>query len=303
VTVPTPLEVAVVDGPAGQPAEQPATEALAPVPELDVSVAAPAPVTAFAAGVTGRRASTETERNQIRHLLGWRYDTYSRTVNRLLAEHPGLRLGAEAGPEALTADLVALCALVAGDGDEPARHGADAALLSCASSGLRRLPTMTGPVLHADPVAAHAATYRPGLVLAEPSLLVSSADLGIALDAPIEHLIWAAAGRRIGLLAGPEHEAEVIFAAGSAFRVLDAWPATDTAPARIFLREVTDGPELSPARTAQVDERLLGRLHDLARRRDADELRTVGDGPARRLRASLGLDQTGRPIKRIQDGE
>jgi hypothetical protein len=217
----------------------------------------PAPVAEVMSGPVAVAASTERDRLSFRLSLGWRYDAAVRSVARLLAERPGLRMaGAD---DTVLAELAAVRVFASSEqvGTVAAMRAgtatADAAYHACLYGGLRRLPVLRGVVVRggpADPSTVDA--YRPGQVLLDPAPLVAAADPLTPVPGTVELLIWSRTARRLdGLVDGPRG-AEVVFAPGTALTVLAVEPP-GAGPRRVLLAE--DAPA-DPDRLARVRDRL-----------------------------------------------
>jgi hypothetical protein len=221
------------------------------------------PDTAAAGDQWWRRGSTPQERQHFRQSLGWRYDAASRYVTRILSERPGLRSVA-AGDDGLATDLAAVHVFAASDQSarlEALRAGtappADRPFLSCVVSGLRRLPTLVGPVLRGgpeDPGAAQA--YAPGRDVVENGLLFALADPSAPLPGRVEVLIWSSTARRLDGLVDDAEADQVVFLPGTVFRVLDVDRSSQ--PHRVFLAELPQNwhGRADDARDGRIRERL-----------------------------------------------
>ncbi|WP_128422803.1 hypothetical protein [Frankia sp. EI5c] len=227
--------------PGPRPPEGRASE-VSPLP-ADLPVPAPLPVPADLAPGPPRSwieispRATAADRERLRALLGWRYETHARAVLGALALNPGLRLGA--GAADLLAGLVAVRAyLVMGDplvagaargegptepaprgtddvlrglddvlrgGDLPQPPEADAPALfaQCVQAGLERLPAVVGPVFRPATIGAvELGRHRPGDVLVEPAFVEVATTPWPLPTATAEYVIWASSARRLDCLAG-----------------------------------------------------------------------------------------------------
>ncbi|MFI5689334.1 hypothetical protein [Streptomyces sp. NPDC051636] len=222
--------------------------------------------------------STDAERAAFRELASQVWEVHGAAVSRILTRMPALR-GQET--EAARADLVALLAyLTAEEGpllphalDRELRFG-DGRLLpyaACIASALRRLPSYRGVVLRGG-ATAQAAGPEPeaGALLLVPgpvsSLALSSARPS---GAPVRYAIWSVTGRKVRQLldrpGGAKHAPEeVVFAPGSAFRVLGS--RTVQGSPVLLLRELSGEAALPASATdgveelSQLDRVALGRL-------------------------------------------
>ncbi len=267
---------------------------------------------------------TAEDRDRLRTLLGWRYETHARAVMGALALQPGLRAGA--GADDLLAGLVAVRAYLSAAGRlDSADRSVNAALRSaerrqdddglillarCVQAGLGRLPAVVGPVFR--PAAASpdvVVRHRPGDMLVEPAFLEVSTAPWELPGRTVEYVIWSSTARRttwLGADATPGGSSrEALFVAGTRFVVLGVDRPTDAedghagvgeTPTRVLLREVVGG---------RVDDalaqRALGRLRDvLAGRSPATSGAAAPDGPdgalPERLRFALGVGAGGRPF-------
>lgn len=227
-------------------------------------------------------SAVREDRERLRSLLGWDYEAHARVVDGLLALLPGLR--ALAGNDDLVAGLVAVRAELSPIGprtdavlrgetpsapapDEPEQRPVttvDAELLArCASSGLRRLPAVVGPVFRAGTsTSAVLSQYRSGLRLVEPAFTEARMDRWVPAGSTVEYAIWSFSGRRTDrLMPAPGHDdrPRVMFPAGSHFLVLGVEEAQDGAPVRVFLREV---PVTDAGGNPAVEERTRKRLRE-----------------------------------------
>ncbi|WP_055751135.1 hypothetical protein [Frankia sp. AvcI1] len=265
---------------------------------------------------------TVEDRDRLRTLLGWRYETHARAVMGALALQPGLRAGA--GADDLLAGLVAVRAYLSAAGRlDSAGRSVNAALRSaerrpdddglillarCVQAGLGRLPAVVGPVFR--PAAASPdvlSRHRPGDMLVEPAFLEVSTAPWELPGRTVEYVIWSSTARRttwLGADATPGGSScEALFVAGTRFVVLAVDRATEDedgragageAPTRVLLREVVGGRV-----DAALAQRALGRLRDvLADRPPAASGAGAPGGPdgalPERLRFALGVGAGGR---------
>lgn len=256
--------------------------------------------------------STESERSAFRSLADSLGATSFGAVDRAL---DALSTNADVRAEA-RADLMAVTAYM-GDPDGPLGHGeltralrtGDDRLLSyaaCLASGLHRMPTYQGLVLRGTGTKAdHSGGPRPGDRLADLAPVSAVVpDGGPPLPGGACYAVWSVTGRRVRRLSD-DHDGyddhtdhnEVVFLAGTSFRVLDT--RMDTASPLILLREL---PGLGVAGTAsarstrpdapagldEVDRAVLGWLDDALRGQSKRSGRTawprrcagpIGEGP------------------------
>ncbi|MYS19075.1 hypothetical protein GTW78_02105 [Streptomyces sp. SID4948] len=209
--------------------------------------------------------------------------------------------------DAARADLVALRAYL-DDTAGPLGHGELIRALragdprlrpyaACLTSGLRRMPTFRGVVLHgAGPDVDRLEGLRPGGGLLDPAPVSGVlADGRTAVPSGARYAIWSVTGRRVRHLAdGREHSDEVVFPAGTPFRVLDV--RVGTASPLVLLRElpapdrpgaVAAGPD-APTGLGDADRAVLARLDDTLRGRSQPPGKTgwpprcsgpIGEGP------------------------
>ncbi|WP_432842774.1 hypothetical protein [Dactylosporangium sp. CA-092794] len=278
-----------------------------PAPE-----AAPAPADAVAGSAGGAGGATraepawypvgdgihETDREQVRGALGWKFQAYSRVVTRATSLHPGLRGAAGAHDGGL--GLVAVLALLDGAGtrvnealrgggvpDEQAR-----ALARCAAAGLAQLPAVNGPVFAAAPDDADLTRlYRPGDVLVEPAF--TTVSVGRGGGAAPRYAIWSASARRLDQLRAPDDqpgESQALFAAGTRFEVLAVDPAGPGGAPCVLLRERVPG-----RHDGGLDQRVAGKLRDALAGRAATAVTQPWPlGLAGGLRFPLDADARGR---------
>ncbi|MFF2852339.1 hypothetical protein ACFVT5_39405 [Streptomyces sp. NPDC058001] len=187
--------------------------------------------------------STPRERSAFRALAEPLWERHSAAVNRVLAQMPTLR-GDE--QEAARTDLIAL-RMYLHDGEGALGHSelthslrvGERRLMSyagCLASGLGRLPSYRGPVLRGLGGAIGHGDVGPGDLLCDPAPLS-----GLPLDpsgtnrvAGVAYAIWSITGRRVRQL--QEGGDEVVFAPGTAFRVLEVRNGTPTP--LVLLRQV-----------------------------------------------------------------
>ncbi|BCB74726.1 hypothetical protein Pflav_011360 [Phytohabitans flavus] len=201
----------------------------------------------------------------LRRALNGRYDAHSRQISRILAEEPGLR-GTGATPEVVSG-LVALRAYHSGERDavnQALRTGGGGGALDRAVTiargaayGLRRLPTVLGPVFRSGRIpAATLAAYRPGLRLVEPGFLDAEVGAVRERDATVEFRIWSSSARRLGWL-DIEDAPGAIFPPATWFEVL-AVDEPESGPRQVLMRDLTGGS------AATRLERILARLRGFA---------------------------------------
>ncbi|MFG1873184.1 hypothetical protein [Micromonospora arborensis] len=236
-----------------------------------------------------------TDRAALRQALSGRYDAHARVVARTLAQSPGLRAVAGASGE-LTAGLVALRAyrdherdlvnqVLRGGGPE-SEVDRLALVARCAAYGLRRLPSVLGPVFRAGPADRRlAAGYRPGEVLVEPAFVDVDLAAGTgAEEAGVRFAIWSVSARRLDDL-GSEGGASAIFPPVSRFQVLAVDDGGPDQAALVLLRDVA-----SHRGGRDSAERILERL------RAARPGGTSAGSVTVPLAFAPGLDDAGRPF-------
>jgi hypothetical protein len=214
--------------------------------------------------------SSAQERRQYRESAA-RYQNYLVAVRRILTQRPGLRSAVPAdGEEAVVTDFAAVLDFLAGD-----HRGMTAALRSpggpgpralCAVSGLRRLPSFTGPVFTSASVPVQTALgYLPGGTLIEPAFVYASSASQVLLKGNVEYVIWSQTGKRAAALAPDFGGDEIVFAAGTTYKVLEASVGAEVAgpgSALVFLREPTtpSPPAGQPGELDETDRQVLDRL-------------------------------------------
>jgi hypothetical protein len=229
-----------------------------------------------------------------------RYQSYLVAVRRVLTQRPGLRSAASAeGEDAVVTDFAAVLDFLAGDQRNMAvaLRSPGAGLdprVPCVVSGLRRLPSFTGAVFSSASLPSQAAGgYVPGATLAEPAFVYASSACRVLLEGDVEYVIWSQTGKRAAALATDFGSDEIVFAAGTAYKVLTAGVA-GPGPARIFLRESAG----QAAEPDEMDRRILDRLMTAAALRDQV---AAGDRVLARLPGStgqpIGLDARGAAFK------
>jgi hypothetical protein len=225
--------------------------------------------------------STAAERTAYRESAE-HFHSHTVSVRRMMTQRPGLR-SATAG-ESLEAAATDFAAVIDYLGDD--RGLAATALRSgtaghprvaCALSGLRRLPSFTGAVFSSASLPdGEASGYTVGRVLVEPAFVEASSSHQAALGGEVEYVIWSQTGKRVAALLAEAGRDEVIFAAGTSYRVLSVdLPASDAARLRVFLRElaISYQPGDAAARSAagpldEADHKVLERLLPAAALRD-----------------------------------
>jgi hypothetical protein len=259
--------------------------------------------------------SSEQERTRYRASAA-RYQSYAVSVRRVLTQRPALRVAAAGEPDdAIVTDFAAVLDFLEGDHD-----GAAAALRAgdrgdprsaCVISGLRRLPSFAGAVFSSagsQPSAANA--YVTGAVLVEPAFVHATSSARVALEGEIQYVIWSHTGKRVAAIAADARGDEIVFAAGTAYKVLRMVPSSGSDHLTIFLREC---PRLRPSAVTvavepdglvsvrlfepldEADDRVLERLVAVAAVRDgaaADQLSWRLGGTA----SPIGVDSRGVPF-------
>jgi hypothetical protein len=235
--------------PAGTPPTMPAAVPPAasggPRPGHPDSAASGAPV------VSPGRPSTDEERAAFRAMVGLGWDTHAAPIRRTFSRLPAIAATERA---AAAVDLVAvrLYLTSAADeefGPETVRAGGEAArpYLACLASGLARLPTYRGAVLHGADDRVR--TDLVGTVLTEPGAiggvpLSSEGRAGWPPTATV-YVIWSHTARRIGALygAGETRREDVVFGPGTRFAVLDVRRGDADIPDLVLLRELPARPD------------------------------------------------------------
>jgi hypothetical protein len=211
------------------------------------------------------------------------------------------------GEEAVVTDFAAVLDFLVGDQRSMAAAlrspggGPDPRAL-CAISGLRRLPSFTGPVFTSASVPVQTAVgYVPGRTLIEPAFVYASSASRVLLKGNVEFAIWSHTGKRAAALATDFGGDEIVFAAGTTYKVLEANVAAAVAgpgSALVFLREsAAPSPKAGqPGELDDTDRQVLDRLIAAVaeRGRVAAEDR-VGARLAGGLSQPIGLDAEGGP--------
>jgi hypothetical protein len=174
-----------------------------------------------------------------------RYQEHAAAVRHMLAQRPGLRAAAAGNRDAVVTDFAAVLDFLrdryrgvpsvlssVGPADNPRA--------ACVVSALRRLPSFTGAVFSSASSPGLAASgYVTGMDLIEPGFVIATSSHLAAPRWGIDYVIWSETGRHVAALAADAGRDEVLFAAGSTFRVLridDGGPGPRKI--RVFLREV-----------------------------------------------------------------
>ncbi|WP_243791949.1 hypothetical protein [Saccharopolyspora gloriosae] len=246
--------------------------------------------------------STEAQRTAFAHLLGDAYEAALPSVNTALATFPALR---EEQLKEAKSDFVAVHVYL-GDDDfgatavnEALQRGDRTELgdyQACLLSGLRRLPVHRGPVFRLLDAAALDA-YEVGMLLTEPAFLSASSEPRIAAPQNskqrTEVIAWSQSSRRASAFHRNGLVDEVVFPAGSRFRVLAVDRAVPAEPSALLLRELRADEEPGCGELTETDRALLPRLRRaLDRRRRAESLELDGDA-FNRLTAPVGLVPNG----------
>jgi hypothetical protein len=248
--------------------------------------------------------SSEEERLAYRESAA-RYQVHTVTVRRMLTQRPGLR--AAGSDDALITDFAAVLDFLEVDPavlQESLRRPETALRpwAACVVSGLRRLPSFTGPVFASATLDGHTpGRYATGQLLVEPAFVFATSAPQVILDGDVEYVIWSGTAKRVAALAPDASRDEVVYPAGTAFRVLSAEAATEgPGRARIFLREAASSePEgIGPGQPGERDSGLLERLTAATALRDglADSDR-IASRRAGRPGAPLGVDRHGTPFR------
>lgn len=245
-----------------------------------------------------------------------RYQSHVVAVRRVLTQRPGLRAVASGEAEdAVVTDFAAVLDFMADD-----RQAATAALregsagsdprVACVISGFRRLPSFTGAVFTSAFLdTATPGSYVPGAFLVEPAFVLATSSHVVALDGDIDYVIWSQTGKRLAALVADAARDEIVFPAGTAFRVLAIYvPAERDERALAFLREsALPGGERSTGQPSEpfdeMDRRVLERLGAAATLRNGvrPEDRTLSR-PAASGPLLIGLDGRGVPFRGRTDG-
>ncbi|WP_262061196.1 hypothetical protein [Streptomyces sp. STR69] len=242
--------------PAGTPPSTsrplPATHLLSPVP------------------ITPGHRSTDTERAAFRALADTVWERHSAAVARALARMPALR-GQE--QEAARADLIALRLylltpegpLSHGELTRALRAGEDRLLpyAACLASGLNRLPSYRGVALRGSgPPAPGSVGPPPGTPLRDAAPVSATPFDRARAATPVTpgagYAVWSVTGRRVRHLLDAGAPDEVVFAPGTAFRVLDVRPG---ATPLVLLRELPTADALSTG-LDDADRAVLARLDE-----------------------------------------
>ncbi|BBA96938.1 hypothetical protein RVR_2465 [Actinacidiphila reveromycinica] len=235
--------------------------------------------------------STSADRRALKQLAGSTWERHSDFVERLLAALPGL---GDEEREAARVDLIALHAYL-DQADDVLGHSEltatlrkrDSRLLpyaACLASALGRIPPCRGTVLRGTGERyVRPGSLRPGAVLRD--LAPVSAVLADAAAPDVQgarYALWSVTGRRVRPFAdGADGPDEVVFPAGTSFRVLDVRTDGDFP---LFLLRESPGP--GPAAGIRPPEH----------REEAGEPDDTDDAVLVRLDAALtSVSREGRP--------
>lgn len=260
--------------------------------------------------------SSDQERMRYRESAP-RYQSFAVSVRRVLTQRPGLRAAAAGDSmDAVVTDFAAVldflgdlgggatAVLRTGTGNDPR--------ITCVVSGLRRLPSFTGVVFSsARRLLDTASAYVTGAVLIEPAFVYATSSGRVALDGGIQYVIWSQTGKRVAALAADAGSDEIVFPAGTAYKVLQVVATSGSSQAQVYLREssrpsgaivAVAGSEQdgrAPVRVFEpldeMDHRVLDRLVTAATIRDE----AAADLLSRRAGGSMppiGIDHLGAPF-------
>lgn len=198
--------------------------------------------------------STPEQRRDVRAALGTRYDVATRAVSRALAERPGIHVG-DSDPASLLTQL-AVVHLFA----ERPNETYDAAFATVLAEGLQLMPTVRRVVVRGIPKDSELDDDE--VLRVRAPILTAPTDGELTGDS--EALIWTTSGRRLDALFDPSGiDGEVVLTAHSAYEVVG--------------REPGPVPRVLLAECGSSREKALGRLREVARRRDALTERTDSD--------------------------
>lgn len=248
--------------------------------------------------------STAAERTAYRE-SATEFQTHSVFVRRMMTQRPGLR-SAAAGEamEVVATDFAAVLDLLSSDRQAVAAElrstgTAGNPRVACVLSGLRRLPSFTGAVFGSASLPGEAdGGYAVGRVIIEPAFVEASSSPLVAMQGDVEYVIWSQTGKRMAALAAWASRDEVIFAAGTSYRVLRVDSATSGASRlRVFLRELAiSAPPAADGSLDETDHRALERLMASAALRDgaaaSDQPLALRPGAT----SPIGLDDRGLPF-------
>jgi hypothetical protein len=237
----------------------------------------------------------------------------------MLTQRPGLRVAAAADErDAVITDFAALLDLL--HEDQPATAASlrlagtvGDPRVACALSGLRRLPSFTGVVFSsARSLGSVPSGYGIGRVLIEPAFVRATSARAAALDGDVEYLIWSETGKRVAALAADATPDEIVFAGGTAYRVLQVVTAATAAGAdriRVFLRETATSRRVEPGGRPvrlnladgaldEMDGRVLERLVTAADLRDeAVASGQIATQPGATALSPIGIGSSGGPFQ------
>jgi hypothetical protein len=230
------------------------------------------------------------------------YQAHAVSVRRMLTQRPGLRAAAAGDShEAVMTDFAAVLDFL---GDDP--RATTAALrtqaghdprIACVLSGLRRLPSFTGPVYSSASLpSGNAGAYVTGAILIEPSFVRATSSGRVALDGDAQYVIWSQTGKRVAALATGAGRDEIIFAAGSEYKVLQVVATSRSGQATVFLRECQ-----RQRADDDMDAIVLERLTAAAALRD-EAAAEPGGAQSGNAGPPIGLDSAGVPFCVTESG-
>lgn len=173
------------------------------------------------------RPSTAAEREQFTAAAGARFTEALAVVNASFAAWPVMR---STDPAVTKPDYVAVC-LYLGTGESGAaelnaalrqRRAPIPGLTPCLVSGLRRLPTHRRCVLRQGAPTGQVEQHYPvDALLTEPGFISASAELDVTTpESTVDFLIWPRSARHTSMLGMRRPFEEVLFLAGTRFKVL-----------------------------------------------------------------------------------
>ncbi|MFE3783639.1 hypothetical protein ACFXPA_36335 [Amycolatopsis sp. NPDC059090] len=175
------------------------------------------------------------------------FGAHKPSVEAVLARNPRVfRSGSAAERAELAADAVALRMYLAGQGLDvdlglrTGQSGACDAFSRCVAAGLAAMPAYRGGAVSAlSPTAAEWAVLSASALVTELGFLNLLAAPCSAAVGDTDLLVWSVSGRKTALLEPADGVADrVVFAPGTAFKVLESAAPSGDARGRIVLREL-----------------------------------------------------------------
>ena len=273
-----------------------------PVPETRYR-----PARSVVAMLSRDHRSTTAERAAYRESAA-DFQRHSVSVRQMMTQRPGLRAAAGGGRWKPSRPTSRLCLISWRRPPDGGGRAQDKGYRRKPPGGLRAVRAAPAAILHrcrlstAGLPAGAAGTYSVGGSLLEPAFVEASSSHLVTMQSNVEYVIWSQTGKRMAALAASAGRDEIVFTAGTSYRVLrvDSGPS-GTSRLRVFLRELAISGHEDLASAAEgalneTDRRVVERLVLAAAQRDGaatgDHVLPWGPGAI----APIGLDDHGFPF-------